>query len=132
MVLKLSSNAIGDSNYENNLPHKLSITDTQVSRFHKAFVNNSLANIKSSKNQLHKIGKSDRFLGSCLGPLLKTSLPPMENVLKTLAKSVLILLALTATASANDSEIHKKMFGFCNTTLIISSEEMNDIMKIVK
>ena len=132
MVLKLSSNAIGDSNYENNLPHKLSITDTQVSRFHKAFVNNSLANIKSSKNQLHKIGKSDRFLGSFLGPLLKTSLPPMENVLKTLAKSVLILLALTATASANDAEIHKKMFGFCNTTLIISSKEMNDIMKIVK
>ena len=132
MVLKLSSNATGDSNYENNFPRKLSLTDTQVSSFHKAFVNNSLANIKSSKNQLHKIGKSDRFLGSFLGPLLKTSFPPMENVLKRLAKSVLIPLALTTTASANDAEIHKKMFGFWNTTLIISSEEMNNIMKIVK
>ena len=54
------------------------------------------------------------------------------NVLKPLAKSVLISLGLTAAASATDAAIHKKMFGSRTTTLIISNEEMNDIMKIVK
>ena len=54
------------------------------------------------------------------------------NVLKPLAKSVLIPLWLTAAASATDAAIHKKMFGSGMTTLIISTEEMNDIMKIVK
>ena len=54
------------------------------------------------------------------------------NVLKPLAKSVLISLGLTAAAPATDAAIHKKMFRFGNTTLIISNEEMNDIMKIVK
>ena len=50
------------------------------------------------------------------------------NVLKPLAKSVLIPLGLTAT----DAAIHKKMFGSANTTLIIYNEEMNDVMKIIK
>ena len=67
-----------------------------------------------------------------MGPLLKTGSPLMKNVLKPLAKSVLILLGLTATASAKDAAIHKKMFGSVNTTLIISNEEMNHIMKIIK
>ena len=55
----------------------------------------------------------------------------MKNILKPLAKSVLIPLGLTAGASATDPTIHKKMFGSGFTT-IISNEEMNDIMKIVK
>ena len=81
---------------------------------------------------MHKIGQSAGFLGRLLGPLIKTGLPLIENVLKPLAKSVLIPLGLTAAASATDAAIHKKMFGSGNTTLIISNEEMNDIMKIVK
>ena len=55
----------------------------------------------------------------------------MKNILKPLAKSVLILLGLTAVASARDAAIHKKIFGSGNTTLVISNEEMNDIMKII-
>ena len=39
---------------------------------------------------------------------------------------------LTAAASATDAAIHKRMFGSGITTLIISNEEMNDIMKMVK
>ena len=39
-------------------------------------------------------------------------------------------LRLTA-ASATDAAIRKKMFGSGNTTLIISNEEMSDIMKKV-
>ena len=56
----------------------------------------------------------------------------MKNVIKPLAKRVLIPLGLTASASAADAGIHKKILGSGNTTLIISNEEMNDIIKIVQ
>ena len=46
-------------------------------------------------------------------------------------KSVLIRLGLTAAAVA-DAGIHKKILGSGNTTLIISNEEMNDIIKIIQ
>ena len=81
---------------------------------------------------MHKIGKSGGFLGRLLGPLLKTGLPLIGNVFKPLAKSVLIPLRLTAAASAIDAAIYKEMFRSGATTLIISNEEMIDIMKIIK
>ena len=71
------------------------LTNAQVSKLRKVFANNSSANVKLSKTKLHKIGKSEGFLGRLLGPLLK-------------------------------------MFGYGMTTLIISNEEMNNIIKIVK
>ena len=74
MTLKNFLKVAGDSNDENNFPHNLLLTNTQVSRFRKAFVNGSSANIKLSKTQLHNIGQSGGFLGRPLGPLLKTSL----------------------------------------------------------
>ena len=125
VTLKLSSNVVGNSNNENNFLHKLLLTNTQVSRLCKAIENNFSANIKLSKTQLHKIGQSAGFLGRLLEPLLKTGLSLMRNIFKTLAKSVLILLGLTAAASTTDAAIHKKMFGSDNTTLKISNEEMN-------
>ena len=111
---------------------KLLLTNTQVSKLRKAFANNSSVNIKLWKTQLHKMEQSGGFLGKPLEPLLKTWFPLIGNLLKPLAKSVLIQLGLTAVASATDAAIHKKMFGSGFTTLIISNEEMNDIMKIVK
>ena len=69
---KLLSTVVGNSNEENSFPHKLLLTNTQVSKFHKAFANNSSANIKLSKTQLHNIGQSGGFLGTLLGLLLKT------------------------------------------------------------
>ena len=48
----------------------------------------------------------------------------MKNVVKPLAKSVLILLGLTVGASATDAAIHKKIFESGITTLTISNEEM--------
>ena len=56
----------------------------------------------------------------------------MGNVLKPLGKSVLIPLGLTTAASATDAAIHKKMFGSGFTTLIISNEEMEDIVRMAK
>ena len=78
---------------------------------------------------MHKIGQSGGFLGRLLGPLLKTELPLIGSVLRSLTKSVLIPLGLTAAAAAAagiDAAINKKMFEFGNTTLIILNEEMND------
>ena len=132
VILKISSNAVGDSNDENNCPHKLLLTSAQASKLRKAFANNSSANLKLSKTQLHKIGQSRGFLGRLLEPLLKTGLPLIGSVIKPLAKSVLIPLGLTAAASATNVAIHKKMFGSGMTTLIISNEEMNNIIKINK
>ena len=77
--------------------------------------------------------QSGGFVGRLLGLLLKPGLPLIENVIKPLAKSVLIPLALTAAASAADAGIHKKILGSGNTTaLIIPNDEMEDIIKIVK
>ena len=64
--------------------------------------------------------------------MLKFGLSLFWNVLKPLAKNVLIPLGLTAAASASDVAIHKKIFGSGTTTLIILNEEMSGIMKIVK
>ena len=55
----------------------------------------------------------------------------MKDVLKPLAKSVLIPLGITTATSATDAAIHKKLFGSGNTILIITKEEINDIKKIV-
>ena len=77
--------------------------------------------------------QSGGFLGRLLGPLLKTGLPLIKNVIKPLAKSVLIPLGLTAAASAADAGIHKKILGSGNmATLIISNDEIEDIIKTVK
>ena len=110
VTLNLSANIIGGYNNENNLPNKLLLTNTHNSKLGKAFANNFSANIKLSKTEWHKIGQSGGFLGRLLGPLLKTELPLMENVLKLLAKSVLIPLGLTSAASVTDASINKKMF----------------------
>ena len=59
-------------------------------------------------------------------------MPLKGNVLKPLAKSVLVPLELTAAASATDTAIQKKIFGSGTTTLVFSNEDPNDIMKIVK
>ena len=105
------------------------MTNTQISKLRKAFANGLSASINLSKHQLHKTVQSRWFLGRLLGPILKTGLPFIRNLLKPLAKSVLIPLELTAAAATNVS-IHKNMFRSGNTILIISNEEINDIMKI--
>ena len=134
VFLRLSSNVIGDD--ETNFPHKLLLTNRQVSNLHKAFANYLSADIKLSKTQLSKMIQSGGFVGRLLGPSLKTGLLLIKNVIKPLAKSVLILLRLTAAASAADAGIHKKILGSGNhhsssTRLIISIDETEDIIELV-
>ena len=89
-----------------------------------------------SKTQLSKMIQSGELLGRLLGPLLKTGLPLMKSVIKTLAKSVLVLLGLTAAAAAAaDAGIDKIILGSShnnNAILIISNNEMDDVLEIVK
>ena len=116
----------------NNLPHELLLTTRQKTKIRNAFNNNRSIDLKLSKAQINKIIQPGSFLGKLLGFLLKTGLPLIKNVIKPLAKSVLIPLGLTAAASAADAGIHKKILGSGNTTLIISNEEMNDVIKTVQ
>ena len=152
VVLRLSSNMIVNSDDKANFPHKLLLTNRQVPNLFKGFANNLSTDIMLSKTQLSKMIQSRGFLGRLLGPLLKTGLPLIKKVIKPLAKSVLIPLRLTAPASAADAEIHKKILGSVhrpssssalpyhpsssashnnNTILIISNDEMKNIVKIV-
>ena len=116
----------------NDLPHDLLLTTRQKTKLRNAFNNNMSTGLKLSRAQISKIVQSGGFLGRLLGPLLKIGLPLIKNVIKPLAKSVLIPLGLTGAASAADPGIHKEILGSGGTTLIISNEEMNDIMKIVQ
>ena len=110
----------------NNLPHELLLTIRQT-KLRNVIENNMSINIKLSKVQICKIIQSGGFLGKILGPLLKTGFPLLKSVIKPLG-----LLGLTAASSAIDTGFQKKIYGSGKTTLIISNEEMNDIMKIVQ
>ena len=119
----------------NDLPHELLLTTRQKTKLRTAFNNKMSTDLKLSKAQIFKIIQSGGFLGSLLsklaGPSMKVAIP--------LTKTVLAPLGITAAASAIDAGIQKKIRGSgCpsssasrTTTLIISNEEINDIMKIV-
>ena len=89
---------------ETNFPHKLLLTHWQVGNLRKAIENYLSTDIKFSETQLSKMIQSGGLLGRLLGSLLKTGLPLIKNVIKPLAKSVLIPLGLTAA----DAGVHKK------------------------
>ena len=113
VVLRLSSNIIGNSGDNTNFPHELLLTNRQVANLRKAFTKNTLTDIK-----LSKIVQSGGLLRRLLGPLLRTGLPLMKSVIKPLAKSVLLPLGLTAAAAA-DVGIHKKILGFGHNNNIL-------------
>ena len=110
---------IDNSDDQTSFPPKLLLTSRQVANIHKDFANNSSADIKQSKAQISKMIRSVGFHGRHLGPLLKAALPLMKNVIKPLAKSVLIQLGLTTAPSAADAGVHKKILGSGATTLLI-------------
>ena len=101
VILRLSSNMIGDSDYEANFPHKLLLTNRQVANLCEAFAKHTSTDIKLLKAQSTKMqnGGFLRFLAS----LLKSGLPLLNSVIKSLG-----ILGLTAAASATDVAINKK------------------------
>ena len=105
-----------DGDNETNFYHKLFLTNRQVASLRKAFTNHL-----SIDTQLSKIIQSGGFLGRLLVPLLKTGLPLIKNVIKPLAKSILIPLGLTAAASAADAGIHKRILGSGNMATLMTA-----------
>ena len=128
VVLRISSNMVSNSNDNTNFPHELLLTNRQVASIRKAFANHSSIDIKLSKTQLSKMIQSGGFLGKLLGQLAG----PLMKVAMPLAKNVLAPLGLSAAMSAVDGSIKKKMLGSGTTTLIISNDEIDGILKIVK
>ena len=123
VILRLSSNIIGNSDDETNFSHKLLLTNRQVANLPKAFANHTSTDIRLSKVQLTKMQKGG-FL-RLLAPLLKPGLPLLKSVIKPLA-----MLGLTAAASVTDAAINKKILASGNhTTLIISNDDMQDLLK---
>ena len=112
----------------NNLPHELLLTARQTTKLRNAIENNTATDIKMPKVQISKIIQSGGFLGSLLGkiagPLMKVAVP--------LAKNILHPLVITAAASAIGAGIQKRIHGSGTTTLILSNEEMNDIIKFAQ
>ena len=115
-----------NSDNETNFPHELFLTNRQVANLCKAFANYLAFDIKLWKTQLSKMIQSRGFFGRLLGPLLKTGLLLMKNVITPLLKRVFISLGLTAAAAPADAGIHNIMLGSETTTLIISNEKMDD------
>ena len=125
---------IFDGNY---LLHYLLLTTRQKKKLRNAFNNNMSNDIKLSKAQISKIIESGEFLGSLLSKIACS----LMKVAAPLAKKVLAPLQITAAAASSiDAEIQKKIYGsgrplspaLQTTTLVISNEEMNDIIKIVQ
>ena len=103
---------------ENNLPHELLLRTRQTTKPRNSIENNMSIEIKLSKAQISKIIQFGGFFGKILGPLLKTGLPLLKSVIKPLEPI--------------DPGVQEKIYGSGTTTLVISNEEMNDIMKIVQ
>ena len=92
----------------NNLPHELLLTTRQKTKIRNAFNNNMSTNLKLSKAQINKIIQFGGFLSKLLGPLLKTGLPLVKNVINPLAKSVLVPLGLLQQHQQQMQEYMKK------------------------
>ena len=134
-VIKLSKNIIGTN--EIIFSHNVLLNGRQVLSLYKAFANSSLVNKELWKSSVSKIIQPARFPAGLLGTLMKVVLSLMKNVLAPSTKSFLILLGLTAAASAGNEEIFGKMLqsGASDsekTTIIIRNEEKKDVIKLVK
>ena len=78
-----------------------------------------------------KINSQEGELLTFLGPLMTVSLS-LKNVLTSLAKNILLPLGVTASASATDAAIQKRIHGSDMITMILPSEEMKTTKKFVK
>ena len=102
-------------------------TQAALASLRNAFENNMSSDKKFSRAQISKMIQSSGFLGALLskigGSLMKAAVP--------LGKNILAPLRITAAAPTIDAGTQKKIHGSGTATLVISNEEMNDILKIV-
>ena len=107
-----------------DLSHELLLTQGQITKLRNNIQNNMSTDIKFSKAQIKKRIMSGGALGSILGKLIGLS----TKTISPLTKNILLPLRLSAAMSGIDKKIH----GYGTTTLVISNEELNDIIKIAQ
>ena len=83
--------------------------------------------IKLSKVQINKIMKE----GGSLGRLLMSFLPKLIKLAISIGKNILAPPGLSTAMSATDAAIQKKIYGSGNTILIISHDDLDDLIKII-
>ena len=109
------------------------LTQRQINELREKIKNNMSTDIKLSKLQINKIVKEGRNLEK----LLMSFLPKLIKPAISIGKNILAPLGLSAAMSATDAAIQKKMYGSWNsknsgnTTLIISNDDMKDLIKRV-
>ena len=114
---------IRNFNDETNFPHKLLLTDTQVSKIRKTFANGSSANIKFSKTQLSKIVQ--------LGGVLR-DIPIFGNILSIAAiRRTDIARYLRKTFLDRQIDRFNKEY-ITDLGITLPNNEINDIIKVIK
>ena len=129
VTLNVSSNVIGNSNDKTNFPHKLLLTDTQVTKTRNAFANSSSANIKFSKTQLSKIIKSGGFNFLDLLNLAKLVYKISNKTKNLFNKMSLNEVIKTADVARKILPDYEKIIG---TGITLRSSEIQYIMKVIK
>ena len=111
----------------NNLPHELLLTARQKTRLRHAFENNMLTDFKLFKLQISKIIQSGGFLDSLLSKLAG----PLNESNCSIGKKYFSPIRNNSCCFSNWCRNSKENVSG-TTTLIISKEEMNDIIKIAQ
>ena len=117
---------LNKKNFEDKeLSHELFLTTGQTTKIRNAFTNNMSIDIKLTKTQISQIIQSGGSLGSWLASLGRKAL---KNVDIPLARDSLpgLVSNLTSSAISVENKLSKEF------TLLISNEDMNDIIKIIK
>ena len=104
------------------------LTQTQINKLREKVANNMSTDIKLGKSQTNKLIKEGGALGSILATFLRKLIKPGIS----LGKNILAPLGLSATMSAADAAIQKKMYGSGTKTVKFSNKDLNDMTKIVK
>ena len=134
VTLNLSSNSIGNYNDKTNFPHKLLLTDVQLSEIRKAFANGSSANIKFSKTHLSKIVQSGGFIPFEIFFRRVRIIKKIINETDKLSKKV--TLKDIIKTSTDTKRFIKKLKNASDkalgTGITLRNNEIKDITKVIK
>ena len=136
--LKKIQNAVKDKNAttirlsnenfnENKLIYELYLTQKQMKKLIKKIENKMSTDIKLSKTQINQTIKE----GGNLGRLLMNFLPKLIKPAISIGKNILAPPGLSAAMSATDAAIQKNMYGSGMTTLLISNDDLDDLIRII-
>ena len=129
VTLNVSSNVIGNSNDETNFPHKLLLTDTQVTKTRNAFANGSSVNVKFSKTQLSKIIQSGGFNFLDLLNLAKLVYEISNKTKNLFNKMSLNEVIKSVDVARKTLPDYKKIIG---TGITLRNNEIKYIIKVIK